>query len=135
VPAKTPHPIDRHVGKRIRMRRVERKMSRLALAQAVGLTFQQIQKYEMGTNRIGASRLHAICSLLEIPVSFVFEGSPGLTRFENSPPQYFVDFMSSAEGARLVEAFSKITDPERRRNIARSLKNILNCMQTISARR
>jgi transcriptional regulator with XRE-family HTH domain len=114
------------------MRRVERKISTITLGTAVGVTFQQIQKYEMGTNRIGASRLQQICNLLEIPVAFVFEGSPGLTRFENSPPQYFVDFMSSAEGARLVEAFGKITDPERRRNIARALKNVLNRMQTIS---
>jgi transcriptional regulator with XRE-family HTH domain len=118
-----------HVGKRIRMRRIERKMSRITLGEAVGLTFQQIQKYETGTNRIGASRLQEICSVLEIPISFVFAGSPGSNRFENGLPQYFVDFMGSAEGARLVEAFGKITDPNLRRDIARAVKNVANCMQ------
>jgi transcriptional regulator with XRE-family HTH domain len=129
VPAKTPHPVDVHVGQRIRMRRIERKMSRLTLAQAIGLTFQQIQKYEVGTNRIGASRLQQICNLLKIPISFVFEGSPGLTFFENSPPQTFVDFMDSAEGARLVAAFCKIIDPELRRSIVRVVKRVADSIQ------
>ena len=123
MPAKTPHPVDVHVGQRIRMRRVERKMSTVTLGTAIGLTFQQIQKYETGINRIGASRIHEICNVLKIPISFVFEGLPGLTRFENSLPQYFVDFMDSAEGAPLVAAFCKIVDPELRRNIVRMVKS------------
>jgi transcriptional regulator with XRE-family HTH domain len=122
-----------HVGKRIRMWRVKRKMSRITLGEAIGLTFQQIQKYEMGTNRIGVSRLQAICTVLEIPISFVFNSSPGSTHFEDSPPQYFVDFMDSPEGARLVEAFGKITDPERRRDIARAVKNVANRLQPKAA--
>jgi transcriptional regulator with XRE-family HTH domain len=124
VPAKTPHPVDVHVGQRIRMRRVQREMSAIALGGAIGLTFQQIQKYETGVNRIGASRILEICNVLKIPISFVFEGSPGLTRFENSPPQYFVDFMDSAEGPPLVAAFCKIVDPELRRSIVRMIKSV-----------
>ena len=76
MPEKPPNPIDIHVGERIRMRRTERKVSRITLGEAIGLTDQQIQKYETGTNRIGASRLQQICAVLEIPVSFLFEGTP-----------------------------------------------------------
>jgi transcriptional regulator with XRE-family HTH domain len=123
VPA-TPHPVDVHVGRRIRMRRVERKMSTATLGTAVGLTFQQIQKYETGVNRMGASRIFEICNVLKIPISFVFEGLPGSTRFENSPPQYFVDLMDLAEGPPLVAAFCKIVDPKLRRNIVRMVKSV-----------
>jgi transcriptional regulator with XRE-family HTH domain len=97
-------------------------MSTIALGAAIGLTFQQIQKYETGTNRIGASRIHAICKVLQIPISFVFEGSPGLTRSENQLPQYFVDFMHSPEGAQLVIAFAQIMDREMRRSIVHMVK-------------
>jgi transcriptional regulator with XRE-family HTH domain len=124
VPAKTPHPVDVHVGQRIRMRRMQRKMSTATLGAAIGLTFQQIQKYETGVNRIGASRILEICNVLKIPIAFVFEGSPGLTRFENSPPQYFVDFMDSAEGPPLVAAFCQIVDPELRRSIVHMVKRV-----------
>jgi transcriptional regulator with XRE-family HTH domain len=99
-------------------------MSTITLGAAIGLSFQQIQKYETGINRIGASHLYDICKVLKISVSFVFEGSPGLTLIENKLPQYFVDFMHSAEGAQLVAAFSRITDPELRRSIVHMIKNI-----------
>ena len=77
MPPKPPNPIDVHVGKRIQMRRVEQKMSRATLGEFIGLTHQQIEKYERGVNRIGASRIQQICTALKIPVSFVFEGAPG----------------------------------------------------------
>src|SRR5208283_3719739 len=73
---KIPNPIDRHVGSRVRMRRVMLGMSQEKLGDALGLTFQQVQKYEKGTNRIGASRLQQISQILQVPVAFFFEGAP-----------------------------------------------------------
>ena len=73
---KSPNPVDKHVGSRVRMRRIMLGMSQEKLGEALGLTFQQVQKYEKGTNRVGASRIQQICEILQIPVSFLFEGSP-----------------------------------------------------------
>jgi transcriptional regulator with XRE-family HTH domain len=129
VPARTPNPVDVHVGNCIRMRRIMLGMNQETLGKAVGLTFQQIQKYETGINRIGASRLQQLCGVLEIPVSFAFDGAPGSISFEDSMPQYVVDFMGSAEGARLVEVFIKITDRDMRRDIMRMVKNVADSMQ------
>jgi transcriptional regulator with XRE-family HTH domain len=98
MPPKPPDPIDAHVGKRIQMRRVEQKMSRATLGDFIGLTFQQVEKYERGVNRIGASRIQQICTALKIPVSFVFEGAPGSSPSVNGVPQYIVEFMTSACG-------------------------------------
>ena len=73
---KAPNPIDKHVGSRVRMRRMMLGMSQEKLGDALGLTFQQVQKYEKGTNRIGASRLQQISQILQVPVAFFFEGAP-----------------------------------------------------------
>src|SRR5436309_684562 len=73
---KAPNPIDRHVGSRVRMRRMMLSMSQEKLGDSLGLTFQQVQKYEKGTNRIGASRLQQISHILQVPVSFFFDGAP-----------------------------------------------------------
>src|SRR5436853_4963170 len=73
---KAPNPIDKHVGSRVRMRRMMLGMSQEKLGDALGLTFQQVQKYEKGTNRIGASRLQQISLILQVPISFFFEGAP-----------------------------------------------------------
>ena len=73
---KAPNPIDKHVGSRVRMRRMMLGMSQEKLGDALGLTFQQVQKYEKGSNRIGASRLQQISLILQVPVSFFFEGAP-----------------------------------------------------------
>ena len=73
---KAPNPTDKHVGSRVRMRRMMLGMSQEKLGDALGLTFQQVQKYEKGTNRIGASRLQQISHILQVPVSFFFEGAP-----------------------------------------------------------
>src|SRR3974390_3882615 len=75
---KAPNPIDKHVGSRVRMRRMMLAMSQEKLGDALGLTFQQVQKYEKGTNRNGASRLQQISSILQVPVAFFFEGAPSL---------------------------------------------------------
>src|SRR5271166_5909179 len=70
------HPTDKHVGARLRMRRLMLNRSQSQIANALGLTFQQVQKYEKGSNRISASRLQQMCSILQVPVSFFFEGAP-----------------------------------------------------------
>jgi transcriptional regulator with XRE-family HTH domain len=107
-----------HVGERIRMWRTARKISRITLGEAIELTDQQIQKYENGTNRIGASRLQQICTVLEIPVSLLFEGAPGSSPNESGMPQDIIDFMESPEGVRFVAAFGRIADRKVRRGIA-----------------
>ena len=76
---KAPNPVDKYVGSRVRMRRIMLGMSQEKLGEALGLTFQQIQKYEKGTNRVGASRIQQISEVLQVPVSFLFEGGPSST--------------------------------------------------------
>src|SRR6478752_4056488 len=112
---KKPNPIDIHVGSRIRLRRTMLGMSQEKLGESLGITFQQIQKYEKGTNRVGASRLQNISSILNVPVSFFFEDAPGDQSgaggmAEASSSNYVVDFLSSSEGLQLNRAFVKIGD-------------------------
>jgi transcriptional regulator with XRE-family HTH domain len=117
---KKPNPIDIHVGSRIRLRRNMLGMSQERLGESLGITFQQIQKYEKGTNRVGASRLQAIASILEVPVAFFFEDAPGGAvggLSEESQTTYVVDFLSSTEGLQLNRAFVKIADQKVRRRI------------------
>lgn len=125
---KVPDPIDRHVGSRVRMRRVMLGMSQEKLGEALGLTFQQVQKYEKGTNRIGASRLQQISRTLDVPPAFFFEGAPAVeprpseeTRAfgvaEEPAPSYLADFLSTAEGLHLNMAFARIQDPKVRKKI------------------
>ena len=119
---KAPNPIDRHVGSRVRMRRMMLSMSQEKLGDALDLTFQQVQKYEKGTNRIGASRLQQISQILQVPVEFFFEGAPtGMGRptgmGEAPSPAYVSDFLASSEGLALTRAFTRITDPKVRRRI------------------
>jgi transcriptional regulator with XRE-family HTH domain len=129
MPQKPPNPIDIHVGERIRMWRTERKISRITLGEAIGLTGQQIQKYESGTNRIGASRLQRICAVLEIPVSYLFEGALGSPPAKGAMPQDVVDFLESEEGMRFVAAFERITDRKMRRGIVRLTDRIAEQVQ------
>jgi transcriptional regulator with XRE-family HTH domain len=118
---KAPNPIDKHVGSRVRMRRVLIGMSQEKLGEALSLTFQQVQKYEKGTNRIGASRLQQISGILDVPVSFFFDGAPGSDAqegmSESSSSAYVVDFLSTTEGLQLNKAFVQIKDPKVRRKI------------------
>jgi len=119
---KAPNPVDKHVGSRVRMRRMMLSMSQEKLGDSLGLTFQQVQKYEKGTNRIGASRLQQISAILQVPVSFFFEGAPsgpsevnGLT--EAPSPAYVSDFLASSDGLALIKSFSRIPDAKLRRRI------------------
>ncbi|MEA2894299.1 MAG: hypothetical protein QOI05_5092 [Bradyrhizobium sp.] len=119
MPAKPPNPVDRHVGSRVRMRRIMLGMSQEKLGEGLGLTFQQIQKYEKGTNRIGASRIQHIAEILQVPVSFLFEGSPSSSaHFDEAPsPTYVADFLATAEGLALIRAFMRVPDIKLRRAI------------------
>ncbi len=125
---KKPNPIDIHVGSRIRLRRTMLGMSQEKLGESLGITFQQIQKYEKGTNRVGASRLQNISGILNVPVSFFFEDAPGdhagstPGMAEASSSNYVVDFLSSAEGLQLNRAFVKIGDPKVRRRLVDLVK-------------
>jgi len=96
-------------------------MSQEKLGDALGLTFQQVQKYEKGTNRIGASRLQQIAHFLQVPVSFFFEGGPDLAgpagTMEAPSPSYVSDFLATSEGLALTKAFMQIKDPKLRRRI------------------
>lgn len=120
---KVPNPIDRHVGARVRMRRLLVSMSQERLGEALGITFQQIQKYEKGANRIGASRLQHIAKILGVPVEFFFDGAPsgdvGLASgFGELPqPSFVSDFMATSEGVQLTRAFVRITDGQVRRRL------------------
>jgi len=118
---KAPNPVDKYVGSRVRMRRIMLGMSQEKLGEALGLTFQQIQKYEKGTNRVGASRLQQIADVLQVPVSFMFEGVPGGEAgagFGEAPsPGYISDFLATSEGLALTRAFTRIGDAKLRRSI------------------
>lgn len=132
---KTPDPIDRHVGSRVRMQRVLMKMSQEKLGDALGLTFQQVQKYEKGLNRIGASRLQQISKTLNVPPSFFFEGAPT----SSGPPvaegadddrssQGVVDFLSTAEGLHLNRSFARIRNAKVRKRIIELVATLAEMM-------
>ena len=119
---KAPNPTDKHVGGRVRMRRMMLGMSQEKLGDALSLTFQQVQKYEKGTNRIGASRLQQIAHSLQVPVAFFFEGAPDLpgnagTLGEAPSPAYVSDFLATSDGLALTKAFMRIKDAKLRRRI------------------
>jgi transcriptional regulator with XRE-family HTH domain len=120
---KAPNPIDKHVGARLRMRRMMVGMSQGKLGVALDVTFQQIQKYEKGTNRIGASRLQQLARVLEVPPAFFFEGAPASSETnsmafaEPSGSSYVVDFLSTSEGLQLNRAFALIRDAKVRKKI------------------
>jgi transcriptional regulator with XRE-family HTH domain len=119
---KTPNPTDKHVGARIRMRRLMLGMSQTALADGLDLTFQQIQKYEKGVNRVGASRLQQIAQILRVPVEFFFEGGPGIPGAKadvaDAPSLANVsEFLATPDGLALVAGFVKIRSAKLRRAI------------------
>jgi transcriptional regulator with XRE-family HTH domain len=123
-------PVDKHVGSRVRMRRLMLGWSQGRLAEQLELTFQQVQKYEKGSNRIGAGRLHQLSHILDVPVSFFFEGAPrsaGLpsrNRRDAPSPNYLIDFLATANGQALVKAFMRIKRAAVRRYIVRFLEAI-----------
>jgi transcriptional regulator with XRE-family HTH domain len=131
---KAPNPIDKHVGSRVRMRRMMLGMSQEKLGNNLGLTFQQVQKYEKGTNRIGASRLQQISHILQVPVSFFFEGAPTVNATarpdelsEAPSPAYVFDFLATSDGLALTKAFMRISDSKLRRRIVDLVEQIAVC--------
>ncbi len=127
---KTPNPTDKHVGSRVRMRRMMLGMSQEKLGESLSLTFQQVQKYEKGTNRIGASRLQQISNILQVPVSFFFEGAPNnqgesKTGFADAPSaSYVADFLATTDGLTLTRSFMRIQNPKLRRRIVELVEQI-----------
>ncbi len=114
---RSPDAIDRQVGIRVRMRRLTLDMSQQKLAAALGVTFQQVQKYEKGYNRIGAGRLHQLAEILHVPVGFFFEDFPTAGGKQAALPSYISDFLTSADGLALTAAFMSISDARQRRCI------------------
>jgi transcriptional regulator with XRE-family HTH domain len=130
---KAPNPVDKYVGSRVRMRRIMLGMSQEKLGEALGLTFQQIQKYEKGTNRVGASRIQQISEILQVPVSFLFEGGPSTTagvEGEGTSPTYVSDFLATSEGLALTRAFTRISDAKLRRSIVDLVEKIADQAQS-----
>ena len=129
----TPSPVDVHVGARVRMRRTLLGMTQTNLGEAIGLTFQQVQKYERGANRIGSSRLFDLARVLDVPVEFFFEdmpaevvgSSPGRRpRGAQEAPSYELDPMAKRETLEFVRAYYKISNPQVRKRLFEMVKVI-----------
>jgi transcriptional regulator with XRE-family HTH domain len=120
---KKPNPVDTHVGSRVRLRRMLLGMSQERLGESMGLTFQQVQKYEKGVNRIGASRLFQISKILDVPVQFFFEeaphadGAPARGMAEADSETFILEFLNSREGLELNRAFVKIANSKVRKSV------------------
>ncbi len=126
---KVPNPTDKHVGARVRMRRIMLAMSQERLADALGVTYQQVQKNEKGANRIGASRLQQLSEILQVPVAFFFEGAPNASAPHGSNGSTLSmaqidDFVSDLDGLRLIRAFMRIDNPALRRRIVMLVQEI-----------
>jgi len=124
--AKLPNPIDKYVGSRVRERRMILGMSQMKLADALGITFQQVQKYEKGTNRVSASRLQQIVHILQVPVQFLFDGAPGQRNTSGDPPRadYVSDFVAMPDGLALMKAFIRLKGGPMRWSVVRLVKEI-----------
>jgi transcriptional regulator with XRE-family HTH domain len=129
MPKKQANPIDVQVGNRVRIRRMLIGMSQERLGDMLGLTFQQVQKYEKGVNRIGAGRLFEVARILNVPVDFFYEGvsaqlagQPGTSEPEGTPP--VMEFVSSGEGLQLSLAFMKIKDAKVRKRVLDLVKSL-----------
>lgn len=131
------NPIDVYVGSRVRLRRMLLGMSQEKLGERLGLTFQQVQKYEKGINRVGASRLFELAKVLGVSVGFFYEGAAGsettspeavgTAGFAEMPAEsYTSDFLSSREGLELNKAFARISDPKVRRTIVDLVRSLAN---------
>ena len=121
MPKKQANPVDAHVGHRVRLRRMLIGMSQERLGELLGLTFQQVQKYEKGINRIGAGRLFEVAGILGVPISFFYEDAdangPRSGFSEAGEPPPVMEFLASGEGLQLSLAFMRIKDPKVRRRI------------------
>ena len=126
---KVPDPIDKHVGSRVRMRRMMLGMSQEKLGDALDLSFQQVQKYEKGANRVGASRLQQISHILQVPIGFLFEGAPSASGrrdgMRDAPsPAFVTEYLATSDGIALTKAFMRIRDARIRRRIVNLVEEI-----------
>jgi transcriptional regulator with XRE-family HTH domain len=124
VPKKQANPIDAQVGNRVRLRRMLIGMSQEKLGEALGLTFQQVQKYEKGVNRIGAGRLFQVARILGVPITYFYEdvSNVGFTEGATSPP--VIEFLASADGLQLSLAFMRIKEPKVRKRVLDLVKSL-----------
>lgn len=125
----TPHPVDVHVGQRLRQRRVAVGLTQDRLAKSVGITFQQVQKYERGTNRIVASRLYELAQVLQVSVEYFFEGLKAEASAPSLPSDMgeevnLPDLMGERETLLLVRAYHKISDTLVRRRVVELVKSL-----------
>lgn len=131
MPRKKQHEIDAYIGARVRLRRLMLEMSQEMLGNKLGLTFQQVQKYERGINRISASRLFELATALKVPVSYFYDGLKtagsgaeyGALQ-EKNPIAPYLDFVSSGEGVQLNQAYLQIDDNETRRKLLAMVEDI-----------
>ena len=127
---KSPNPVDIHVGSRLRLRRMLVGLSQEKLGDRMGLTFQQIQKYEKGVNRIGASRLFKLSQVLDVPVQFFFEGMPSADgksaagMAESDSEAFLYEFLNTRDGLELNRAFIKVTDANVRRSVIELVRSL-----------
>ncbi len=131
-----PNPIDADVGSRVRLRRMLLGMSQERLGESMGLTFQQVQKYEKGANRIGASRLHHISKILDVPVGYFFDEAPAVEERSARPglsepesEEFVLEFLNTREGLELNRAFTKISSAKVRKcviDLVRALSDSKN---------
>jgi transcriptional regulator with XRE-family HTH domain len=132
VPKKQANPIDAQVGNRVRLRRMLIGMSQEKLGELLGLTFQQVQKYEKGVNRIGAGRLFQVSRILSVPIDYFYEGvvdqlpSPAPGFAEDAPNPPVMEFLSSGEGLQLSLAFMRIREPKVRKRVLDLVKSLAN---------
>lgn len=128
---KKPHPIDTHVGGRVRLRRTMLGMSQDKLADSLGLTFQQIQKYEKGVNRIGASRVFEIARVLGVPIQFFFDDfdvntgrSYGFAEQGPDDGMAMMELLNTPEGVQLCKHFASIKEPKIRKRVLELVKSL-----------
>lgn len=132
MPKKQPNPIDVQVGNRVRLRRMLIGMSQEKLGEMLGLTFQQVQKYEKGVNRIGAGRLFHVAQILGVGIDYFYQGvieqipKPAAPGFAEETPPPVMEFLSSGEGLQLTLSFMRIKDPKVRKRVLDLVKSLVD---------
>jgi transcriptional regulator with XRE-family HTH domain len=130
---KSPNEPDRHIGKQVRLRRIALEMTQEKLADALGLTFQQIQKYEKGVNRIGAGRLLEIARVLEVDVTYFFDGLPDYTASTTAAESAFHLVASNPHGVKLIELFASVEDSTIQRSIVDLVEAVLESKEAVKS--
>ena len=128
-----PNPVDRHVGLRIRMRRKELGLSQERLAEAVGLTFQQIQKYERAANRVSASKLWDLARALKTNISYFYEGLAEMAADHGAPRESLQDFLLTPDGLELAARFPRIPTMRLRRKVLELVRALTEADETAEA--